>query len=115
LLSAASRDDNATLFTGNETAANLARRLSDGLTVVTAYFNIGEFQKGNGGAQFTPRRYREWARVFARVDSPTIIFVDCDETRRYFGELRAHLRANLTVIRQLDRHQVGNRDAFTVA
>lgn len=83
------------------------RNLTDGLTVVTAFFNIGPFQKGNGGRQFTSRLYRDWARVFSRLESPTVIFVDCEEFRRYFAELRAlHLRANLTVIRLLDRQQM---------
>jgi len=81
--------------------------LSDGLTVVTAFFNIGKFQKGNGGRQFSARLYRDWARVFARLESPTVIFVDSDEFRRHFAELRSlHLPDNLTVIRQLDRQQV---------
>jgi len=92
---------------------SVPRDLSDGLTVVTAFFDIGGFQKGNGGSQFTPRLYRDWARVFARLESPTIIFVDSEEFRRYFAELRAlHLRANLTVIRLLDRRQVFNATMF---
>ena len=96
-------------FTSNDnwSVPVIRGNLSDGLTVVTAFFDIGAFQKGNGGSQFTPRLYRGWARVFARLESPTVIFVDSEEFRRYFAELRAlRLRANLTVIQLLDRQQV---------
>jgi len=94
-----------TVFTGSGNE-NI---LTDGLTVVTAYFNIGKFQKGNGGSYFTPQLYRNWARVFARLKSPTVIFVDSEEYRRYFSELRSiHLPANMTVVQLLDRQQVSS-------
>jgi len=85
--------------------------LSDDLTVVTAYFDLGKIHKGNGNLYYTSQLYRDWARVFARLNSPTVIFVDSEVNRRYFKELRAlHVPANKTVVRQLNRQQVNNTD-----
>jgi len=82
---------------------------TEGMTVVTAFFDLGSFQKGNSGPQFTPDLYRQWAQVFARLESPTVIFVDSEEDRRYFAGLRQlHLPANMTVIQLLDRRQVSD-------
>jgi len=46
------------------------------LTVVTAYFNIGEFWKGAGGALMSPRVYRKWLTVFARIENPVVAYFD---------------------------------------
>ena len=37
--------------------------LSEELTVVTAYFNIGEFAKGDHDVVFTPNLYKEWLKA----------------------------------------------------
>ena len=37
--------------------------LSEELTVVTAFFNIGEFAKGRTDVVFTPNLYKEWLKA----------------------------------------------------
>ena len=46
------------------------------LTVVTAYFDIGVFQKGPGGVFFTPHLYQKWMTVFARIKNPVVAYFD---------------------------------------
>lgn len=46
------------------------------LTIVTAYFDIGEFQKGYGGSMFTPKLYQKWLTIFAQIKNPVIAFFD---------------------------------------
>jgi len=46
------------------------------LTIVTAYFDIGSFQKGPGGRMFTPELYRKWLTVFAQIRNPVVAYFD---------------------------------------
>ena len=41
---------------------------SHDVTLVTAYFNLGMFQKGPGAANvFTPDMYKKWMEIFKKV------------------------------------------------
>jgi len=46
------------------------------LTVVTAYFDIGSFQKGPGGGIFSPQLYQKWLTVFAQIRNPVVAYFD---------------------------------------
>ena len=50
--------------------------LSNELTVVTAYFHIGNIPKGSPSAIRTPDTYRRWMTIFARLDNPLVAYVD---------------------------------------
>jgi len=46
------------------------------LTIVTAYFDIGPFQKGAGGVYFSAQLYRRWLTVFAQIKNPVVAYFD---------------------------------------
>ena len=46
------------------------------LTIVTAYFDIGPFQKGPGGGMFSPQLYQKWLTVFAQIRNPVVAYFD---------------------------------------
>jgi len=46
------------------------------LTIVTAYFDIGSFEKGAGGGMFSPTLYRKWLTIFAQIRNPVIAYFD---------------------------------------
>lgn len=47
---------------------------NNGLTVVTAYFNIRSFQKGDRSTIFTSSLYRKRMTVFACIENPLVVF-----------------------------------------
>ena len=63
--------------------------LRDDVTIVTAYFNIGSFQKGGLRSQvFTTQLYRNWMKIFNRIDNPVVAYFDDVNDLEYFRDLR---------------------------
>jgi hypothetical protein len=56
----------------------LESRDNNDVTVVTAYFNLGAFQKGRAEADltYTPLTYYEWAKTFRYLRNPLIVYTD---------------------------------------
>ena len=73
------------------------------VTVVTAYINIGSFQKGEGNLTFNPKAYREWMQIFHRITNPIIAYIDNDEDIAMFKVLRNMLPPNRTKIVKVSR------------
>ena len=75
-------------------------RLSENeLTIVTAYFHIGEFQKGGGGSKFTPQLYRNWMTVFAQIKNPVVAYFDNASDASLMRVLRKkHPKTRIVVI-----------------
>jgi hypothetical protein len=85
--------------------------LHDEMTIVTAYFNLGRFQKGDTQpANFTPRLYHDWVHVFERIENPVIAFFELDEDIELFRRLRQHLPANKTIINKIQRSELWSFD-----
>jgi len=54
------------------------------LTIVTAYFDIGKFQKKRLRKGFrTPELYRKWFTVFAQIKNPVVAYFDDAEYADY--------------------------------
>lgn len=65
-------------------------KLQDDITIVTAYFNLGPFQKGDTQpANFTPFLYHSWIHVFARIENPVVAYFERDEDVQLFQRIRA--------------------------
>jgi hypothetical protein len=91
----------ARLCANNATKNDTAALLTDDLTVVTAYFNIGTFDKGSVHRKFSPDMYHRWMKVFANIDNPLFVFVDTNETEAIFRHIRSSRNSNMTVINLL--------------
>jgi len=69
------------------------------LTVVTAYFDIGEFQKGAGGSKFTPQLYRKWLSIFAQIKNPVVAYFDNADHASLMRVLRKkHPRTRIIIV-----------------
>lgn len=67
---------------------NSTEILSNEITVLTAYFNIGSFMKGNKNNIYTPQRYMRWMKVFGRIRNKMVIYTDDNNTYELFVSLR---------------------------
>ncbi|XP_050404519.2 uncharacterized protein LOC126820538 isoform X2 [Patella vulgata] len=76
-------------------------QLENNITVVTAYFNIGEFQKGLSG-KYTPDLYVKWMTTFQYLINPLVVYVDEQKMADIFKDLRKGLKS-VTKIIVLDR------------
>lgn len=82
------------MSTEKTTADNVYR---DDLTIVTAFINIGDFQKGPKKV-FTPGLYRQWSSIFARINNSIVAFFDNQTEADLFRKVRSGLPAGLTKI-----------------
>ena len=64
--------------------------LSNEVTIVTAYINIGQFQKGESQFSiFTPQLYRKWMGIFGKITNPVVAYFNDESYYLYFKELRS--------------------------
>ena len=59
------------------------------LTIVTAYWNLGTFQKGSGSLHFTTNTYINWAPVFRYLVNPLVVYTDSKEFKVLMETLRS--------------------------
>jgi hypothetical protein len=79
----------------------------DGLTVVTAFFNLGKFPKNKPHTFFTPTIYRQWMVPLSHITNPMVAYFDTYSDAEYFRQLRKNLRAeNKTIIIKVDRQKL---------
>ena len=60
---------------------------SDEVTLVTAFFNIGDFKKGLTRI-YTPNMYKKWMRIFSKISNPIVAYFDDQQFYEYFKSLR---------------------------
>lgn len=72
------------------------------LTIVTAYWNLGTFQKGVRDLKFTTNTYFKWASTFKYLVNPLVVYTDSKEFKELMETLRSD-RLNSTVIYLLNR------------
>ncbi|XP_071097208.1 protein HtrL-like [Haliotis cracherodii] len=80
-------------------------RVPPDITVVTAYLNLGRFNKGDGGTVFGPTLYLEWATVYKHLMNPLVVYTDSDQFVRLFTDMRQHLM-NITKIIKIEKKQL---------
>ncbi|OWF44410.1 hypothetical protein KP79_PYT20504 [Mizuhopecten yessoensis] len=68
------------------------------LTVVTAFFDIGNYPRG-GKETRGPDKYKQWIRVFAWIQNPVVFYTDSEEFEKIFLDLRRNVTSNTKVIR----------------
>ncbi|XP_064639394.1 uncharacterized protein LOC135494952 [Lineus longissimus] len=76
------------------------------VTVVTAYFDLGSFEKGSPNNVFTKQKYYGWMKTFQNIQNPLVGYFDTNETFNVFKKLRAHLPANHTRLFLVERSQL---------
>lgn len=66
-------------------------------TIVTAFFDLGEFQKGAEGVR-GPQTYRKWMHNFARIENPLVFFVEQQADAQFVHQIRRSCRHATRVI-----------------
>lgn len=67
------------------------------LTLITAYFNIGSFQKGPG-LIYSQSTYNNWMKSFQSVNNCVILYTDVIDLSMQFKSYRAHFPKHLTKV-----------------
>ena len=62
------------------------------ITVVTAFFDIGNFGKGSPSISRTPDTYLNWAEAFAYLLNPLVVFTDSPKFYKRVLKLRTKLQ-----------------------
>lgn len=75
------------------------------VTIVTAYWNLGTFQKGVGGLKFSTNTYFKWASTFKYLVNPLVVYTDYKEFKELMETLRSD-RLNNTMIYLLNRTEL---------
>ena len=73
------------------------------VTIVTAFFDLGSFEKGDRNHVYTPNKYKEWMSVFENIKNPLYVYVDSEEYKTFFENIRENLHDKTKVIR-IDRN-----------
>lgn len=69
------------------------------LTVVTAYFDIGNIPKGSLSNIRTTDQYKSWMNVFRYLNNPLVVFTDSDNFTEFFTELRKESAALTKIVK----------------
>ena len=80
------------------TAPTASEPQQDDLTVVTMYLNIGNFRKGHTVVVYTPNRYKNWMRVFGRIQNPVVAFFDNSSHAEFFLNMRGNYTSSSTKV-----------------
>lgn len=80
-----------------------ASTLTNEITLVTAYFDLGKLNKGGMFGSYTPERYKRWMSVFSRIDNPLIVFTDSQDVVDIFRQLRNEVNSKRTTIIPVNR------------
>ena len=68
------------------------------VTVVTAYFDIGSFEKGDKSNIYTPNQYTKWMSTFKFLDNPLYVYVDNRHTEEIFKDIRKDYRDRTKIV-----------------
>ena len=74
------------------------------VTLVTAYFDIGEFQKGPKESKTQgPNNYMNWMKAFSKIDNPVVVFLDDDKYVDMLKNIRGESLSSQTQIIKVTR------------
>ena len=82
-------DETPFYFQEEESDALDSLSLSNEVTIVTSYVDLGSFAKGEYNNRYTPQLYKEWMKIFAKITNPVIAYFDDSEVERLFLEIRS--------------------------
>lgn len=74
----------------------------DDITIVTAFLDLGSFQKGSGNLVYTLDTYFNWAKTFQFLTNPLIVYTDSIIFLRHMTNIRSDLirRTKLILIQR---------------
>ena len=68
------------------------------VTLVTAFFDLGSFAKGDKNNVYTPTKYKEWMHIFENIHNPLYVYVDSEEYQKFFETIRRNMTSKTKVI-----------------
>lgn len=83
------------LLTGKEPFSSINN--TEGLTLVTAYFNLGTFKKGPI-IKFSTETYYEWMKNYGYINNTVILYTDLPDLGLQFKAVRSKFPKNMTLV-----------------
>ncbi|XP_014782549.1 uncharacterized protein LOC106877989 [Octopus bimaculoides] len=80
--------------------------LSNEISVLTAYFNLGAFAKGSPGHKYTPNGYYKWMSIFGSMTNNLIVYTDDKTAYEYFQKLREKFPKERTKLFLIDKKEL---------
>ncbi|XP_033759844.1 uncharacterized protein LOC117342012 isoform X2 [Pecten maximus] len=81
--------------------------LKDGITFVTAYFDLGTFKKGSVVFKyFGKHTYKNWMTAYSKFNNSVILFTDSSEIEELFREHRKHFPSHMTRIIKIEQDKL---------
>ncbi len=72
--------------------------LSNDITLVTAYINIGSFLNDNLRVRYEPAMFHKWMTVFSRIENPVVAYMTEDIDIEIFKSIRANISSAPTKV-----------------
>ena len=72
--------------------------LSEEITLVTAYINIGSFLNDDQRVTYKPEMYHKWMTVWSRIENPVIAYMNNDTDIEIFKSIRANISSAPTKV-----------------
>ncbi|XP_060071252.1 uncharacterized protein LOC132551160 [Ylistrum balloti] len=81
--------------------------LKDGITFVTAYFDIGSMKRGFIGNRYQGiQTYKNWINAYSQFNNSVIFFTDSIEMETLFRDLRKRFPLYMTRIIKIDKNKL---------
>ncbi|XP_069105445.1 uncharacterized protein [Argopecten irradians] len=81
------------------------KSLKDGITFVTAYFDLGSFQKGKFKT-FGKHTYVNWMTAYSKFNNSVILFTDSSDIEELFYHNRKHFPSDMTRIVRMEQDEL---------
>lgn len=88
-----------------EKSEYISDKLPNEITIVTAYFNLGTFQKGKF-LTFSTDTYKQWMKSYAMLNNTVIMFTDSQEIAELMQKSRRHFAKYMSRVILVNRNSL---------
>ncbi|XP_062620311.1 uncharacterized protein LOC134281899 [Saccostrea cucullata] len=65
------------IFGKQRLTTEMTIKIHENMTIITAFWDLGSFRKGNGSLEYSAIDYMDWSSVFQRMVNPLVVYTDC--------------------------------------
>ena len=89
----------------SEIKSTETKPIKDDVTLVTSYFDLGDFAKGSESNHFNKKLYKNWMTIFSKISNPVIAWFDQQQDANDFKKIRSSLPENRTIVHVIKRNE----------
>ncbi|XP_061169547.1 uncharacterized protein LOC133178900 [Saccostrea echinata] len=64
------------IFGKKRLSTEMMIKIHENVTIITAFWDLGSFRKGNGSLEYSAYDYRDWSSVFTWMVNPLVVYTD---------------------------------------